>query len=60
MIAPITGKLRKRFITDLSTAMGLAIAGGYGFWYGLHLPSVRRREQFYLNLEQRRKAGEIV
>lgn len=31
-IAPITGKLRRRLITDLSVAMGLGIAGGYLFW----------------------------
>ncbi|KAG9010656.1 hypothetical protein FRB94_010133 [Tulasnella sp. JGI-2019a] len=38
-IAPITGKLRKRLILDLSVALGLGTAGGYAFWYGYHIPS---------------------
>jgi len=56
-IAPITGKLRRRLITDLSVAMGLGVAGGYMFWYGYHLPDVRRREEFYLKYEQSKKAN---
>jgi len=56
-LAPITGKLRRRLITDLSVAMGLGVAGGYMFWYGYALPSVRRREEFYLRYEQSKKAG---
>jgi len=55
-IAPITGKLRRRLITDLSVAMGLGVAGGYLFWFGFHLPSVRRREEFYLKYENEKKA----
>ena len=31
-IAPITGKLRKRFWLDLSCALGLGISAGYAFW----------------------------
>ncbi len=31
-IAPITGKLRRRLITDLSVAFGLGISGAYAFW----------------------------
>lgn len=34
-IAPITGMLRKRFLVDVSTALGLGVAGGYAFWYVL-------------------------
>jgi len=56
-IAPITGKLRRRLITDLSVAMGLGVSGGYLFWYGYVLPSVRRREEFYLKYEQSKRAG---
>lgn len=32
MIAPITGKLRKRLWVDLSTALGLGTAGAYIYW----------------------------
>ncbi len=31
-IAPITGKLRKRFWLDLTTALGLGTTAGYAFW----------------------------
>jgi hypothetical protein len=32
-IAPITGKLRKRFWLDVTCALGLGITGGYAYWY---------------------------
>ena len=32
-IAPITGKLRKRLLLDLSTALGFGVAAGYAYWY---------------------------
>ncbi|KAG8935980.1 hypothetical protein FRC02_005176 [Tulasnella sp. 418] len=51
MIAPITGKLRKRLILDLSVGLGLGTAAGFAFWYGYHIPSVRTREAFYAKLE---------
>lgn len=31
-IAPITGKLRKRFWLDLSVALGMGVSAGYAFW----------------------------
>lgn len=31
-IAPITGKLRKRFWLDLTCALGTGVAAGYAFW----------------------------
>lgn len=30
------------------------IAAGYGWWYGFHVPSVRRRDLFYAKLEDQR------
>ena len=39
-IAPITGKFRKRFWLDLTTALGLGVSAGYAFWsVFLTLPS---------------------
>ncbi|KAH8093271.1 hypothetical protein BXZ70DRAFT_872817, partial [Cristinia sonorae] len=32
MIAPITGKLRKRFWLDITTALGLGVTAGYAYW----------------------------
>ncbi|ETW79047.1 cytochrome c oxidase subunit COX9 [Heterobasidion irregulare TC 32-1] len=54
-IAPITGKLRKRFWLDLTVAMGLGVSFGYAFWYGVHLKHVQRHEEYYLKLERRRQ-----
>lgn len=33
MIAPITGKLRKKIWLDLSVGIGLGVTSAYGFWY---------------------------
>ncbi|KAG8984172.1 hypothetical protein FRB90_005471 [Tulasnella sp. 427] len=66
-IAPITGKLRKRLILDISMALGLGTAGAYAYWYGYHVPSamltsyqfaVRRREEFYRQLNAASPANE--
>lgn len=45
------GKLRKQLIVDLSMAFGLGITGGYAFWFGYHIPSVRKRDAYYAKLE---------
>jgi len=55
-IAPITGKLRKRFWLDLTTSLGLGIGAGYAYWYGIHLKSFQKHEEFYYRLEQAKKA----
>lgn len=31
-IAPITGKLRKRFWVDLTASLGFGVAAGYAYW----------------------------
>jgi len=54
-IAPITGKLRKRVILDISAALGLGTAAGYGYWYGVRIPAARHREEFYAKLAQQAK-----
>ncbi|RDB20898.1 Cytochrome c oxidase subunit 7A [Hypsizygus marmoreus] len=56
-IAPITGMLRKRFWLDVSCAIGLGVASGYGFWYGVHLKHLERQENFYIKLERERIAA---
>ncbi|THV02467.1 cytochrome-c oxidase, subunit VIIa [Dendrothele bispora CBS 962.96] len=57
MIAPIVGKLRKRFIVDLSCSLGLGTAAAYAYWYGSHLKAVERQENFYLKLEKEKLAS---
>ena len=44
-IAPIAGKLRKRFWVDLTTSLGLGIGAGYAYWFVLsdtRLPPIQR------------------
>ncbi|PPQ69825.1 hypothetical protein CVT26_014203 [Gymnopilus dilepis] len=60
-IAPITGKLRKRFWLDLGCALGLGVSAGYAFWYGYHLKALERQENYYIKLEKERaKAAQAV
>ncbi|KAH8926242.1 cytochrome c oxidase family protein-like protein [Atractiella rhizophila] len=56
-IAPITGKLKKRLIFDLSFSIGSGVVAAYAYWYGYHIPAVRKREAFYAKLEQERLAA---
>ncbi|PWN42609.1 hypothetical protein IE81DRAFT_323370 [Ceraceosorus guamensis] len=55
-IPAITGKLRKRLILDLSVALGGGTALGYAYWYGIHIPSVQRRDAYYAKLQSERGA----
>jgi len=55
-IAPITGKLRKRFWVDVTTSLGLGVASAYAFWYGVHLKAFQRQEEFYFKLERAKRA----
>jgi len=41
-IAPITGKLRKRFWVDLTTALGLGVGAGYAYWFVFLTPVFHR------------------
>ncbi|KIN05610.1 hypothetical protein OIDMADRAFT_16898 [Oidiodendron maius Zn] len=53
-IQPITGMLRRGLIVDLSIAFGLGISFGSLYWYGYHVPAVRKRDTFYSKLEEQR------
>ncbi|KAK2625768.1 hypothetical protein QTJ16_005080 [Diplocarpon rosae] len=56
-IKPITGMLRRGLVLDLSVAFGLGTSAGYAFWYGFHVPSVRRRDAYYTKLEDQKAAN---
>ncbi|EJU03805.1 cytochrome-c oxidase [Dacryopinax primogenitus] len=53
---PIVGKLRKRLVLDITCSIGLGLAMGYSYWYGVHLPAVRRRDDYYMKLEREKQA----
>ncbi|MCJ1270492.1 hypothetical protein MMC22_010389 [Lobaria immixta] len=49
---PIVNMFKRGVVLDISTSFGLGITFGYLYWYGYHLPAVRRRDQFYAKIEQ--------
>jgi cytochrome c oxidase subunit 7 len=55
-LPPIVGKLRRQILLDISVAFGIGMTMGYLFWYGYHVPAVRRRDAFYEKLERDRTA----
>ena len=55
-LPPIVGKLRRQILLDISVAFGIGMTMGYLFWYGYHVPAVRRRDIFYEKLEKERIA----
>src|SRR5579871_4595105 len=61
-LPPIVGKLRRQILLDISVAFGVGMTMGYLFWYGYHVPAVRRRDIYYERLERERtsKYGGIV
>jgi cytochrome c oxidase subunit 7 len=60
-LPPIVGKLRRQILLDISVAFGVGMTMAYLFWYGYHVPAVRRRDIFYEKLEEEkiRKFGGI-
>lgn len=57
-IAPITGKLRKRVLLDLSASLGLGTAAAYGWWYGYHIPKMRHQQNVYAKINAARAEEE--
>ncbi|KAF2458553.1 hypothetical protein BDY21DRAFT_340559 [Lineolata rhizophorae] len=56
-VKPITGMLRRGLVLDISVALGLGTAAGYAWWYGYHIPLVRKRDLFYSKIEEERANG---
>ncbi|KAA1135301.1 hypothetical protein PGTUg99_005456 [Puccinia graminis f. sp. tritici] len=57
-IAPITGKLRKRILLDLSVSLGLGTAAAYTWWYGYHVPKMRHQQNVYAKINSTRAEQE--
>ncbi|QOU20846.1 COX9 [Brettanomyces bruxellensis] len=58
MIAPITGFMKKRVITDIVTGFGLGTIAALGWWHYVHKPMVKTREDYYAQLAAQKKAEE--
>ncbi|BGP24544.1 Cytochrome c oxidase subunit 7A [Rhodotorula toruloides] len=57
-IAPIVGMLRKHLLTHLSIGIGGGVVAGYAYWYGIHLPTVHKRDAWYLAYQEQRAKEE--
>jgi cytochrome c oxidase subunit 7 len=55
-LPPIVGKLRRQILLDISVGFGIGMTMGYMFWYGYHVPAVRRRDAYYEKLEREKIA----
>ena len=55
-LPPIVGKIRRQILLDISVAFGIGMTMGYMFWYGYHVPAVRRRDAFYEKMESEKLA----
>ncbi|KAG2733261.1 hypothetical protein G9P44_004251 [Scheffersomyces stipitis] len=57
-IAPITGTLRRKIITDITIGFASGFALATAYWYYEHKPIVAKREAFYAKLKAEREAEE--
>ncbi|CAG8450250.1 9261_t:CDS:2 [Diversispora eburnea] len=51
-ISPITGMVRKSAFIDITASLVLGTFSGYAYWYGYHVPIVRKREAYYSKLRE--------
>ncbi|WPK23287.1 hypothetical protein PUMCH_000522 [Australozyma saopauloensis] len=59
-IAPITGTLRRKIITDISLAFGCGFIFAGLYWEFEHKPLVQKREAFYAQLKAQKEAEDSV
>ena len=55
---PITGIIKRKLAKDLTLTLGIGISMGYLFWYGFHVPGVKKRDLFYERYAAAKKASE--
>ncbi|GCE98723.1 cytochrome c oxidase subunit 7A [Zygosaccharomyces mellis] len=55
-IAPIQGTLKKRIISDIVTGFALGGVMGSYWWWGYHKGVIGKREAFYSQLAEQKKA----
>lgn len=59
-IAPITGMLKKKIITDLSIGFGVGFVMAGLYWQYEHKPLVEKRDAFYAKLKAEKEAEDSV
>ncbi|KAG5919195.1 hypothetical protein E4U61_001080 [Claviceps capensis] len=53
-IAPITGMIKRRLISDLTIGIGGGFIFANVWWYGFHVPRTNLRDDYYVKLEAER------
>lgn len=59
-IAPITGGLRKKIITDITVGFGIGFAMATAYWEFEHKPIVKKRDEYYRKLKLEKEAEESI
>lgn len=59
-IAPITGMLRKKIITDISVGFGIGFVMATAYWELEHKPIVAKRDAYYAKLKQEKEAEDSI
>lgn len=55
-IAPITGTLKRKIVTDILIGFGCGFTLATGYWYYEHKPIVAKREAYYAKLKAQKEA----
>ncbi|ODV65076.1 cytochrome-c oxidase, subunit VIIa [Hyphopichia burtonii NRRL Y-1933] len=59
-IAPITGTLRRKIITDITLGFGCGFVLAFAYWEFEHKPIVAKREAYYKQLKAQKEAEDSV
>lgn len=59
-IAPITGTLRRKIISDITIGFGCGFVLAGLYWQYEHKPLVQKREAFYAQLKAQKEAEDSV
>lgn len=55
-IAPITGTLKRKIITDITIGFACGFTLATGYWYIEHKPLIVKREAYYAKLKAQQEA----
>lgn len=55
-IAPIIGTYKRRIVFDIATGTTIGTAAAFYWWYGIHMPQVERRDNYYAMLKAKKDA----
>ncbi|CCG21297.1 Cox9 subunit VIIa of cytochrome c oxidase [Candida orthopsilosis Co 90-125] len=59
-IAPITGTLKRKIITDITIGFAAGFTLATLYWYTEHTPLVAKREAYYAQLQKQKEAEDVA